>query len=159
MTAQKVDYHQYMASREWALKRKEVKERADNTCERCKSAPVQNVHHLSYEHLGYEDTDTDLLGVCRPCHEFLSGEIPDDPAVAIVLDLIENTGLTPTLLETGDWSRFMDWTTGPTSEGYCFHGDFHPHPQLPTNRFGDYHDFTWLAVPLPAVIWYHCAAY
>ncbi len=79
MTQTKVDYHQYLASREWRLKRKEVIERCGNVCERCHQGPVQNVHHLTYERVGNE-LIADLQGLCRPCHEFMSGEQHDDPA-------------------------------------------------------------------------------
>lgn len=74
----RVDYHRYMASREWALKKRAVRERAYGDCERC-HRPMKQVHHLSYEHLGDEPLE-DLLGVCRECHEFLSGLIDWDPA-------------------------------------------------------------------------------
>lgn len=40
MNGHKVDYHRYMASREWALKREQVKPRADGTCERCFNAEL-----------------------------------------------------------------------------------------------------------------------
>jgi hypothetical protein len=74
----RVDYYQYLCSREWALKRKAVKERAGGICERCKRAPLRDTHHLSYRNLGNEPLE-DLMGVCRPCHEFLSGKADWDP--------------------------------------------------------------------------------
>ena len=73
------DYYRYMASREWALKKEAVKERSGGICERCKTGPHQNTHHLTYEHLGDERLD-ELQGVCRACHEWLSGKREDDPA-------------------------------------------------------------------------------
>jgi hypothetical protein len=73
------DYDRYLCSRSWALKREAVKARAGNICERCKSAPIRDVHHLSYENVGQEDL-ADLEGLCRPCHEFLSAVSDHDPA-------------------------------------------------------------------------------
>lgn len=86
---QKVDYHRYMASREWALKKEAVKKRSGGYCERCKIAPMQNTHHLSYEHVGNEPLN-ELQGTCRPCHEYLSAKRNDDPAVQAFYDLINN---------------------------------------------------------------------
>lgn len=159
MTAQKVDYHQYMASREWALKREAVKERANNTCERCHDAPIQSTHHLTYERLGHEDVDQDLLGICRPCHEFLSARRTDDPAVKVVLDLIEAHGLEPSLRKPGDWSTLLEWSTGPTTHGDYFHGDLKLYPELPAEWVGDYSDAARLSIPLADGIWYHCSSY
>ena len=68
-----------MASREWALKRQAVRQRSGNRCERCKRRKMQSVHHLTYERLGNERLE-DLLAVCNPCHEWLSGKSDFDPA-------------------------------------------------------------------------------
>ncbi len=73
-----VDYHEYLASRDWALKREAVKERAGNICERCFLNSIKNVHHLSYANVGDEPLE-DLQGLCRPCHEYLSAKRDDDP--------------------------------------------------------------------------------
>jgi hypothetical protein len=78
MVKERVDYHQYLASREWALKKEAVRERPGGICERCHSAPIQSTHHLTYERLGNELLE-DLQGLCRPCHEFLSAKRDDDP--------------------------------------------------------------------------------
>src|SRR2546426_1847649 len=66
------EYQKYLASREWALLKERVRERSGGICERCKSAPHQATHHLTYERVGQELLE-DLLGVCEPCHEFVSG--------------------------------------------------------------------------------------
>jgi len=79
-TEDSFDYHRYMASREWALKRQEVRKRSGGTCERCHRAKMQDVHHLTYERVGGELL-TDLLGVCRPCHAFLSAKSDIDPCL------------------------------------------------------------------------------
>jgi hypothetical protein len=75
----KVEYKEYLASREWALKREAVRKRCGNVCERCHKAPHENTHHVTYARVGNERLE-DLLGVCRKCHEFLSGKSDVDPA-------------------------------------------------------------------------------
>jgi hypothetical protein len=72
------NYQEYLASREWALLKNRVRERSGGICERCKKAPQQATHHKTYERIGHESLD-DLLGVCNPCHEWLSGKTDDDP--------------------------------------------------------------------------------
>jgi hypothetical protein len=74
----RVDYRSYLASREWGLKRRAIKERAGGICERCKARPMKETHHLNYRHLGNEPLE-DLLGVCRGCHSFLGGYSDQDP--------------------------------------------------------------------------------
>tara|TARA_Y100000310_G_scaffold342834_1_gene447775 strand:- start:1858 stop:2340 length:483 start_codon:yes stop_codon:yes gene_type:complete len=153
---QRVDYHKYMASRAWAIKREAVKKRAEGICERCRDANLRDIHHLTYENLGAEYVDSDLLGVCRPCHEFLSAKRDDDPAERAVLRAIETNGLTPTLMQDGDWDSLMDWSTGPTSKGRHFYGLLTP-TNIPWHPlWDDYHDATRLIVPLPDGIWYQC---
>ena len=39
------------------------------------------VHHLTYERMGAELLE-DLMAICDPCHEFLSGKSEDDPLTA-----------------------------------------------------------------------------
>lgn len=72
------DYQRYLASREWALKREAVRERSGSRCEHCFRGPQQAVHHLTYERIGREQM-TDLMAVCNPCHEWLSGKIEYNP--------------------------------------------------------------------------------
>lgn len=72
------DYQAYLASRAWALLREEVRERSGNTCEHCFMSPQQAVHHLTYERIGHEDL-RDLMAICNPCHEWLSGKSKHNP--------------------------------------------------------------------------------
>jgi|HubBroStandDraft_6_1064221.scaffolds.fasta_scaffold310498_1 hypothetical protein len=69
----------YYASRAWALKKNEIKERSQGICERCHLHPMREVHHLTYERFGNEPL-ADLLGLCGRCHDFLSAVIDEDPA-------------------------------------------------------------------------------
>lgn len=154
-----VDYHKYMASREWALKREAIRTRAMGYCERCHDAPFQSTHHLTYQRLGAEEVDTDLLGVCNPCHKFLSGKAALDPAVQVVLRLIEDTGLELFCMTPRDWSTVLQWTTGPTKSGEHFHGDLKSTDALGPWVWGNYLDDSRLVIPIAEGVWYHCVSY
>lgn len=73
----RVNYREYLASREWGLLKRQVRERSVGKCERC-GAPQEATHHLTYERLGHERLE-DLLAVCNACHEYLSGNVDIDP--------------------------------------------------------------------------------
>ena len=109
MISRKVDYHEYMASREWALKKKAVRERAENICERCASCEIQNIHHVTYRNLGHEDPWEDLQGLCRPCHEYLSAEKGIDPAEVVIRRLINDHGLKPFFYTMGPEAGQLAW--------------------------------------------------
>lgn len=75
------EYEAYLTSRDWALKKEDVRRRANNRCERCLTARMDAVHHLTYERLGHEPLE-DLMAICDPCHEFLSAKSDVDPLTA-----------------------------------------------------------------------------
>ena len=75
------EYKTYLASREWALLKRRLRERSSDRCERCRHRPYQQTHHVTYERIGHEHL-TDLLAVCSPCHEFLSARRDDDPVLS-----------------------------------------------------------------------------
>ncbi len=128
MPSQTVDYHRYMASREWRVRRQEVISFQNNICGRCLSAQVENVHHLTYERLGREWLG-DLQGLCRPCHRFVSAEQCDDPAViAVRLSLLTNglKAYVPNVAWEGPGP--IEFTTGPTSKGCQFEIEFRATP-------------------------------
>lgn len=79
ITDEKEKYAAYLCSREWAEKKRAVHERAGGICERCRSAPIDAVHHLTYERKYNEDLD-DLAGWCNNCHDFVHGHSDYDPA-------------------------------------------------------------------------------
>jgi hypothetical protein len=56
---------------EWKFLREKVGFRCGNICERCKSKPYQECHHLTYDRRFREKME-DLLGVCTPCHRELT---------------------------------------------------------------------------------------
>lgn len=73
------DFKRYLASREWALMKRAVRDRSGGVCERCHFRPAADVHHLTYERVGAEYL-TDLLHLCKPCHRFESAVIDWDPS-------------------------------------------------------------------------------
>jgi len=74
-----VNYKEYLASREWALLKEHVRQRSHGWCERCAVGLYEQTHHVTYERVGRELL-TDLLAVCRECHEFLSAKSTKDPS-------------------------------------------------------------------------------
>lgn len=82
----KADYQRYLAGREWAVLREQIRERSGGACERCTTGRHEQTHHVTYERLGTERLE-DLLGVCEPCHLFLSGKSDDDPVTEEIPDL------------------------------------------------------------------------
>lgn len=71
--------HRYYASREWAMKRSEIRQRSGGTCERCKRHKAAHCHHLTYKRL-YNEPLTDLQDLCEGCHQFAHGRTTVDPA-------------------------------------------------------------------------------
>jgi hypothetical protein len=65
-------YAEYMASPEWAIKRRRVLMRDGHKCQACLDATATQVHHLTYRHLGNEPL-YELISVCAPCHERITG--------------------------------------------------------------------------------------
>lgn len=151
-----VDYHRYMASREWALKREEVKERADGVCERCHDARIQSTHHLTYQRLGKEQVDTDLLGVCNPCHEFLSGKRDDDPAIAVVLRLFDTQLIAEAGMREISDARRIWLKIGPTQLGEYLIGILLNTGTRGNAIWDNFRDDALLVVSLGEGIWFHC---
>lgn len=44
---------------------------------------MQSVHHLTYERIG-DELMSDLLAVCNPCHDWLSGKTDEDAIPAFL---------------------------------------------------------------------------
>ena len=72
------EWHRYMASREWMVLRRQIKERAIGVCEHCRKTKGTQAHHLTYER-AYNELPEDLLWVCRPCHAWFGAETDFDP--------------------------------------------------------------------------------
>ena len=61
-------YEDYLRSDAWRAKRHLVIERERGLCQGCRNAPIQEIHHLSYDHLG-DELLFELIGLCRECHK------------------------------------------------------------------------------------------
>lgn len=66
-------YNQYLLSSDWLDRRKKVLERAGGLCEGCRQAPANQVHHLTYKHVGRELL-YELVALCSACHEIAHDE-------------------------------------------------------------------------------------
>lgn len=63
----KAEYHAYLQSPEWKWRAEEAKLAANNQCALCTSSTNLNVHHRTYDRVGYERL-SDLIVLCRVCH-------------------------------------------------------------------------------------------
>ncbi len=66
------EHDAYLKTDKWRMKRAKVIQRCRGTCEGCMDAPVQHVHHLSYDHWK-DELLFELVGLCEPCHERAHG--------------------------------------------------------------------------------------
>lgn len=58
---------EYLLSNDWRQKSSIILNR-DKICYICQKQPATDAHHLTYERLGVENLETDIIGVCRNCH-------------------------------------------------------------------------------------------
>jgi primosomal protein N'' len=66
-------YTDYLKTSHWLNLKKKAIKKAKNKCQKCsKSGVTLHVHHLTYERRG-EEKMSDLLVVCKPCHEAIHG--------------------------------------------------------------------------------------
>lgn len=67
-------YQEYIETPYWDNTRKRALKAAGYRCQKCRKVNVPlDVHHLTYERRGQELL-SDLLVVCRPCHEAIHGK-------------------------------------------------------------------------------------
>lgn len=62
-------YTNYITSPEWFSLRRKVFDKYGKYCRRCKSSRRLHVHHKTYERLGKECIETDLVVLCKSCHD------------------------------------------------------------------------------------------
>lgn len=79
-----VDYDAYLASPQWAERRRYFLARAMHRCQLCKqrggpNGQGLNVHHSDYSRLGSE-LEIDVVVLCRACHERHHGHIGEQAA-------------------------------------------------------------------------------
>lgn len=63
-------YEAVIESAAWQKKRTKIFERDKGLCQACRLRPADQVHHLTYKHLGQEPL-FDLVAVCLVCHTAL----------------------------------------------------------------------------------------
>lgn len=78
-------YQKYLSSVEWRNKRGDVLARAKGRCEICGIRPPVNVHHIRYPKRLGDEPLTDLLAVCRRCHERSHGMIEQQQGMVAAL--------------------------------------------------------------------------
>jgi hypothetical protein len=63
-------YQKYLKSYEFKAVRRCVMNRANNTCEVCKSRRASEVHHIKYSkwYNGDVDKSSNIIAICHPCH-------------------------------------------------------------------------------------------
>jgi hypothetical protein len=60
-------YDKYLLSGDWSHKRELVLQRAKGICEGCGCSTATQVHHLTYNNVGYEFL-FELVAICGSCH-------------------------------------------------------------------------------------------
>lgn len=78
-TVKPADYHEYLTSPEWAIRRDAALKRVNFRCQLCNTGGQLNVHHRTYERVGNE-ANIDLVVLCRPCHKTYHGIIEEEIA-------------------------------------------------------------------------------
>lgn len=64
----RIEYIEYLKSTDWHERRKELMEEANWVCSECGEKATQ-LHHLSYENLGEEELEIDVVPLCKDCHK------------------------------------------------------------------------------------------
>jgi hypothetical protein len=65
--ANRETYDDYLRSPAWKRRAAKVMDRANNRCEGCLTNAADEVHHLTYSHMGNEFA-FQLVALCEPCH-------------------------------------------------------------------------------------------
>jgi hypothetical protein len=86
-------YSEYLQSEVWKKLKVAVAQRADGTCERCRINPGRDVHHKTYQRI-YKEELSDLIFLCRRCHDFLEGHSNVDVAKSVDTGLLGLYGIT-----------------------------------------------------------------
>lgn len=73
MRSSREAYERYLNSSAWKAKRLDALDAADHKCNGCGADDALQVHHLTYERLGFERL-TDLMVLCEQCHALEHGK-------------------------------------------------------------------------------------
>ena len=92
------DKQAHLQSEFWkSLKKERTKIAGEYTCEACNKQTTQlDLHHITYEHLGFESID-DVRLLCRDCHSRLHQTLGYDRQTEYPIELLNkiNTGGQP----------------------------------------------------------------
>lgn len=66
-TPRQIEYAAYLQSEHWKLFRISILAKRGAICENCRNHRQVELHHLSYQRLGWE-LDSDIRVLCKPCH-------------------------------------------------------------------------------------------
>lgn len=69
----KIQYENFIKSKEWKLIRQRLFDERGKICEKCKLTEDIHVHHLNYKRLGGKERNSDLQVLCKKCHMELHG--------------------------------------------------------------------------------------
>ena len=67
-------YTAYMQSAKWRKKAERIKKRDKGQCQICLAQDGLEVHHKTYKNL-YHEPLSDLIALCRDCHEAITSSI------------------------------------------------------------------------------------
>jgi len=73
-----MNYHEYLLSPQWQIKRSAAIEAAGHRCQVCNSPDNLEVHHRTYERLGHEEPG-DMTVLCATCHGLHSSRMNKQP--------------------------------------------------------------------------------
>jgi len=62
-----LEYHEYLQSSAWRLKRDAVMKRDNRLCQGCLKNQATQVHHLTYDRI-FNEMLFDLVAICHECH-------------------------------------------------------------------------------------------
>lgn len=82
-------YEDYLRSPWWLERRNRSLRLAEYRCQQCNAKRDLQVHHLTYERLGFEE-DSDLEVLCRGCHEGEHLDKPQTVGVGIYLRILSD---------------------------------------------------------------------
>ena len=78
LESMKEEYQRYLLTDRWRKKRALVLKRANYVCEGCGEREANEVHHLTYDHIGTSCEEGEflfeLLAVCSECHRRIHGK-------------------------------------------------------------------------------------
>lgn len=67
LALRQLPYAEYLKTAHWQRQRRFALQRAGEACELCGHPDALEVHHRSYERLGFEQPE-DLIVLCQDCH-------------------------------------------------------------------------------------------